>query len=71
MCVCVYVCMCVCVYVCMCVCVYVCMCVCVCVCVCVLPACEERGLCFYSDLLDQSGETEFLSLEGARHLGEP
>ena len=39
--------------------------------VCVLPACEERGLCFYSDLLDQSGETEFLSLEGARHLGEP
>ena len=46
-------------------------CVCVSVCVCVLPACEERGLCFYSDLLDQSGETEFLSLEGARHLGEP
>ena len=44
---------------------------CVSVCVCVLPACEERGLCFYSDLLDQSGETEFLSLEGARHLGEP
>ena len=43
----------------------------VCVCVCVLAACEERGLCFYSDLLDQSGETEFLSLEGARHLGEP
>ena len=41
------------------------------VCLCVLPACEERGLCFYSDLLDQSGETEFLSLEGARHLGEP
>ena len=41
------------------------------VCVCVLPAREERGLCFYSDLLDQSGETEFLSLEGARHLGEP
>ena len=39
--------------------------------VCVLPACEERGFCFYSDLLDQSGETEFLSLEGARHLGEP
>ena len=39
--------------------------------VCVLPACEERGLYFYSDLLDQSGETEFLSLEGARHLGEP
>ena len=43
----------------------------VCLSVCVLPACEERGLCFYSDLLDQSGETEFLSLEGARHLGEP